>query len=815
MPSLSSLRGFRAVVAGLAFGGFGPLATIADPPATPVSEEAANPPHLEKPGLPCMRNADGRLVAPGRGVDALRVGPFQSVQVNVAPGQLNILGDAANEPSMAVDPINPNRIAVGWRQFDSVASDFRQAGNGFSADGGLTWTARPPLEGGNFRSDPVLVSDATGKFYYNSLDQGFNTRFFTSTNGGSSWSAPIPGLGGDKQWFVVDPGPGPSTNAIYMAWNLSAGCCGNQTFVRFFNNFATTRGPQTIPFSPQFGTVALGLADNAVYVAGRNGQNIVLSRSGNARNPNVQTASFSSQLVPLGGALGFQAYLNPVGLLGQAYVQTDKSNGPFRGNVYMLASVIPDTGGDPFDVHFIRSTNGGQTWSSIRRVNQFDKVSDNSVQWFGMIDVAPNGRIDVLWNDNREDPTTAGDFSRLYYACSFDAGDTWHYDIPVAPEWTSRIGWPIQQKIGDYYDLKSDNDGVHVIYAATYNGEQDVYYLRVEHLDCNNNGQLDVNEIAAGQLVDCNDNDFPDICEISTQYAADCNNNGVPDDCDIAVAGGDCNGNRVPDGCEISADPSLDCDGNGELDSCQLTAERTLDCDQNGRLDSCDIASGLVQDCNNNSVPDPCDVSNAFETRSPRLSPIGAGVPQQFIVAAPPIATSAVSFTAEAIGDFNLPTETVEIVINGVPLGSVLGSAVDCSLTASFDELTVTSAAYNAAVGGGDALITLVASPDVSATLCDPPSYIRVTIRYSSVGFGSEDNNNNGVPDECEGLRGDMNCDGFITVGDIAGFVLALTDPAAYAIAFPNCFLLNADVNNDGFVTVGDISSFVALLTGN
>ncbi|MDX2200579.1 MAG: hypothetical protein SF069_16610 [Phycisphaerae bacterium] len=63
-------------------------------------------------------------------------------------------------------------------------------------------------------------------------------------------------------------------------------------------------------------------------------------------------------------------------------------------------------------------------------------------------------------------------------------------------------------------------------------------------------------------------------------------------------------------------------------------------------------------------------------------------------------------------------------------------------------------------------------------------------------------------------LPGDMNCDGFVTVGDIAGFVLALTNPTAYAAQYPTCDLNNADVNGDGFVTVGDIAGFVALLTG-
>ncbi len=46
-------------------------------------------------------------------------GVFISYQVNVDANHQNIVGDAANEPSIAVDPTNSNKIAIGWRQFDS------------------------------------------------------------------------------------------------------------------------------------------------------------------------------------------------------------------------------------------------------------------------------------------------------------------------------------------------------------------------------------------------------------------------------------------------------------------------------------------------------------------------------------------------------------------------------------------------------------------------------------------------------------------------------------------------------------------------
>lgn len=62
---------------------------------------------------------------------------------------------------------------------------------------------------------------------------------------------------------------------------------------------------------------------------------------------------------------------------------------------------------------------------------------------------------------------------------------------------------------------------------------------------------------------------------------------------------------------------------------------------------------------------------------------------------------------------------------------------------------------------------------------------------------------------------GDMNCDGVVSVADIGGFVLALTDPIGYAAQFPACDIENADLNDDGQVTVADIGPFVALLTGS
>ena len=52
----------------------------------------------------------------------------------------------------------------------------------------------------------------------------------------------------------------------------------------------------------------------------------------------------------------------------------------------------------------------------------------------------------------------------------------------------SNVGWPPDEKIGDYYHMHSDALGADLVFAATFNGEQDVYHLRIGPHDCNRNG---------------------------------------------------------------------------------------------------------------------------------------------------------------------------------------------------------------------------------------------------------------------------------------------------------------------------------------
>src|SRR3954469_4622228 len=167
----------------------------------------------------------------------------------------------------------------------------------------------------------------------------------------------------------------------------------------------------------------------------------------------------------------------------------------------------------------VRSTDGGNSWSAPVRINN-DPAGPGNWQWMGTLGIAPSGRLDAVWIDTRE--SLQANIGRLYYSSSSDAGQTWTTNTAITPPWNSYLGWPQQNKIGDYYQLVSDRVGAHLIYAATFNGEQDIFYTRLGDYDCNDNGIPDAAEIASGALRDCNGNGIPDACELAAGPPVPC-----------------------------------------------------------------------------------------------------------------------------------------------------------------------------------------------------------------------------------------------------------------------------------------------------
>lgn len=399
-----------------------------------------------------------------------------TTQVNVNEDGENILGDAANEPSIAVDPTNPNRMVIGWRQFDNVNNNFRQAGYGYSLDGGQSWTFPGVIDPGVFRSDPVLDFDSEGNFYYNSLtkdDYGnYNCDVYKIDDGGIEWDEGTYAHGGDKQWMRIDRTDGIGNGNNYSFWTSYYSSCYPGFFTRSTDNCTSFEGCVTIPGNPHWGTLAVG-PDGELYSVGAAQYGIKVAKSTTAQDPDFPvTWDFESQ-VNLDGEITGWKPINPAGLLGQAWIDVDISDGPGRGNVYVAASVDRNSINDPGDVMFTKSTDGGYTWSAPIRINN-DLATDN-YQWFGTMSVAPSGRIDIIWLDTRDAPQYTY-LSSLYYSFSIDQGETWSENLKLSDLFDPHLGWPNQEKMGDYFDMVSVDEGAHLSWANTLNGEQDVYY---------------------------------------------------------------------------------------------------------------------------------------------------------------------------------------------------------------------------------------------------------------------------------------------------------------------------------------------------
>lgn len=80
------------------------------------------------------------------------------------------------------------------------------------------------------------------------------------------------------------------------------------------------------------------------------------------------------------------------------------------------------------DIAVQRSTDNGQTWTNPVAIND-DDPAQQFTSFYPQLDVAPDGRVDVVWEDNRNQYS---DHFQVYYSYSSDAGATWAHNVLVS-----------------------------------------------------------------------------------------------------------------------------------------------------------------------------------------------------------------------------------------------------------------------------------------------------------------------------------------------------------------------------------------------
>ena len=141
--------------------------------------------------------------------------------------------------------------------------------------------------------------------------------------------------------------------------------------------------------------------------------------------------------------------------------------------------------GDP-DVRVWSLAPGAGTWSGPVRVND-TPVRDGTAQYLPKLAVAPDGRVDVVYYDRRDD-ARANVFNRVSLQSSDDEARTFGPHTAVSDvEFDSRIGFGSERDLADLgsrLGLVSDDDGAIAAWSDTRAGtdassKQDLYVARL------------------------------------------------------------------------------------------------------------------------------------------------------------------------------------------------------------------------------------------------------------------------------------------------------------------------------------------------
>jgi hypothetical protein len=291
-----------------------------------------------------------------------------------------------DKPWMTIDPTNPNRIFVTYTDFD------------FSGDCG---------------SDSLRTA----------------IELVRSTNGGTSWSAPVPieevctpfiEPAGFPQGSQVAVGPG---GTVYVAWEFfQADFITREQRIRRSTNHGASFSPfvkvdDVIPVGDGFGL-------QGGFLSASEFPSLAVDRSGAATNGNVYVAWHD------GRNLQVPDFFSSSGFYGYA------------------------------DVLISRSSDGGASWSAPIRVNTNDEPLSGrrgTDQYQPGAAVDKTGKVAVCWYDRRKDSSNF--LIDRFCGVSTDAGVTWSNRRHSSPSWapihaTDVVINPFY--LGDYDSLASD-----------------------------------------------------------------------------------------------------------------------------------------------------------------------------------------------------------------------------------------------------------------------------------------------------------------------------------------------------------------------
>lgn len=378
-------------------------------------------------------------------------------------------GDRDAETSIAINPTDANNMVAGW-----ISSGDRTCGFGVSDDGGATWTVGvvpgiQRMSGGSFDrgTDPSVAFDKFGNAYFSCL--AFNlgpqaigsagTVFVSkSTDGGHSWGQP-------QAVFNGQAGPGESVNSFEDHQFLTANAKTGELYLTETRFRAS--GKPDILFSKSTDQNETWMAPVAISDRGGNAtyQHSFSAGGKEAGTIYVTYFGYPSQQSDLrriylaksadGGAHFSEPQLLRTivglpGIPGNLKVAVDQAT----NQIYLTYQDYDDGNGE---VRVLRVADAGDHFVVQGRTTV---KTDPADQFFPFVSVAPNGRVDVCYQDRGYLPGN----SLIFTTCGFSTDHALSFtnqQVTTTPFDASNNNF-----IGDYNWQASTNDAVYPIFVG-------------------------------------------------------------------------------------------------------------------------------------------------------------------------------------------------------------------------------------------------------------------------------------------------------------------------------------------------------------
>jgi len=373
-----------------------------------------------------------------------------------------------NEPSVALEPSNPQHLVAGANDQLSTGANWLAVYT--SSDGGLSWTNglipnTGPLAIFHEASDPAVSFSENGTLYYSgvafnilrgnavagtvfvskSIDDGSSFPLTTIVASGSS---KIGGIFNDKPYLGVDETTGLFAGRVYVSWTRFTSSTTSDIMIAYSSDSGRS-------FSSPVKVSNSLLNQGSLPVVGPSGELYV-----------VWNDLSNRQIMEAKSTDGGVSFSSPVVVSSYVPLPSPLPNSFFRVNSNPAAAA-DDTSGNVYvawadyrsgnaEILSSRSLDGGATWSKPIRVNDDTTTNDHFFPWM----TVSHGLLSIVFYDRRLDPGNR--LIDVFYAESADGGATFSPNLRVTdqPSDPGSLNF-----IGDYIGIASNGTLAHPVWT--------------------------------------------------------------------------------------------------------------------------------------------------------------------------------------------------------------------------------------------------------------------------------------------------------------------------------------------------------------